>query len=174
MASAISCAAPSALHAHAAHADADARRAPLENVEHVLQHRALQRRDDADDLRENGQLALAVELEQALGRKLALQLLEALLQAALPARADFRDLNLVLPARFVDGDRPAREHGLAVRERETDAPRLALEHHRGERRRRVLEREVEMARAGRAEIGDFPRDPDLADAASRAGRGWSR
>ncbi len=152
------------LHAHAAHPDRDARRAPLEDAQHVLQHRALKRCDDADDFRKDRQFPLPLEREKALFIKLPLQFLKALLEAPLPARPDFRDLDLVLSARLIDRDRPAYQHGLPIGQRETDPARLALEHDRGQCGRRILEGEIEMARTGRAEIGDFTSDPYFANA----------
>ena len=79
----------------------------------------------------NRQLAFALRLEESLGLQLPFQFLEALLQRPLPARLDFRDLQLVLAARLVDGDRAAGEDGLAVAQREADAVRLLPEHDRG-------------------------------------------
>ena len=152
-----------ALDADAPNEDADAGGTALEDAEHVLQHGALQGCDHADDFREDGQGALAVEVEEVLSGEAAFEFLEALLEAALAARADFGDLNLVLAARFVDGDGATDEHGLAILQGKADPAGLALEHDGGEGGGGVLEGEVEMARAGGAEVGDLARDPDFAE-----------
>ena len=84
--------------------DAEPGVAPLEDPQDVADGRARRRGDDADRPRPEGQLPLALLVEQALGPELLLELFEGELEGALALGLDLVDEELVVAAGLVDAD----------------------------------------------------------------------
>ena len=83
-------------------------------MQHVRDGGAARRSDDADAPRKPRQRPLALSGEQPFGRELLLELLESELQRAEALRLDQFHQQLILAARFVNVDAPAREHGQPI------------------------------------------------------------
>ena len=109
------------------------------------------------------ELALALQLEEALRRELFLQPLEGCLQRAHALQLRAADDELILPARLIDRHVAGEQHLLAVGEQRAMRDGRVAEEHARELRARVLEREVNVPGRLRAEVGDFAGDGDLPD-----------
>jgi hypothetical protein len=137
-----------ALHRHRPDEDA-AREAVGEAVQDVADDRAGRRGHDSDDVGQEGQLALAVGVEQPLRGEPAATLLDHPEQRALARHLHLVDDELVLRARAVGRDAAGADH-LQPRLRLHLQPRdLAAPAHAVDQRIGVLEREIDMA-GGRA------------------------
>ena len=93
-----------ALHAHRADEHLDIWRPPPEHVEHVANRRAARRCDNPDAFWKSRQRPLARGIEEAFCLEFSLQGFEFRLEQAGAARLQNLDAELVLPARFEDGD----------------------------------------------------------------------
>ena len=140
------------------------RRSPkrrADDVQHVVDGGAGGRGHDADHARERGQRALAGGIEEALRLEPALELLEGELERAHALGLEQLDHQLVLAPRGVDVEAAEGQHLHAVLGLEAHPPARG----RGRARARswavvVLQREVRVPGAGRAEVGDLALDPD--------------
>ena len=99
--------------------------------------------------RQGRQRALALGREQALRVEPPLELLERELEGAEAERLELLDHELEPTSLRVDGERARGHHGEAVLDLEAQPPGPARPHHAVERRRLVLEREVEVPATGR-------------------------
>ena len=82
---------------------------------------------------------------------------------AVADRLDGADDELVLPARLIDRHIALQQNFLAVREQAALRRCGAAKEHAAQLRRRILEREINVAGALCAEVGDLAADPDGAD-----------
>ena len=139
--------------------DAKIAEAPADDVEHVADGRAGGRGHDADHAGEGGQRALARLLEETLGLEPALELLEGVLERADPLGLEQLDDQLIFAARGIEIEAAEGEHFHAVLGLEAHAPAAATEEHRAELCRLVLQGEIRMSGAGRAEIADLAFHP---------------
>jgi hypothetical protein len=86
---------------------------------------------------------------------------EGTAQRAFAAFLHVLEHQLVLAARFVQGQATTHEHLQAVARREAQARGLHAEHRAAHLRVLVLQREVDVARSRAREVADFALDPDL-------------
>ena len=112
---------PLALHARRPDDEVRVRIAGAQHGHDVAHGRAIERRDDPDLARQEGQRALARRREQALGLEPPLQLLEGDLQGACARRLEPVADDLVLALDVVDADAAARDDALAVFDPELQA-----------------------------------------------------
>ena len=135
----------------------------MQDVEHVGDGRAGRRGDDADGFGEARDGAFAVGVEEPLGGELALERLEFGREQPRSGGLHEVDVELVLPARLVDGHHAAHvnEHPLGQRDRgvaqagpeEEDARELAAV---------VLERKILVPRGLFAVVAHLALHPDFA------------
>src|SRR5262249_10173833 len=133
---------------------------PADHAQHVADRRAAGRGDDADLAREPRQLALARLIEEPLGLKSCLELLEGQLERSEPLGLQQLDHQLVLAALRVDLDAAERHHVQAVGRLELDAAAAIAKEHGADLRLGVLQGEVCVARAVEPEVRDLALDPD--------------
>lgn len=152
-----------ALHAAGREDDLEAGIAPADDVEDIADGRAGGRGDEADAARVGWERALALGGEKALGVELLLELFEGGLQRAESLQFHGGDAELILPARFVDGEVAAQDDFAAVLQQITRIAGFGAEEDAVQLRVGVLEREIDVAGALGAEVGDFAGDPDVAD-----------
>ena len=136
----------------------------MEDVEHVGDGRAGGRGHDSDRFWETGDGAFAGGVEEPLVSEFALERLEFRREQPGSRRLHEADVELVLAARFVDGEHAAhvdahsfgkRDAGLAqAGPEEQNARKLAAV---------VLEREILVTGGLFAQVADFPLDPYFAD-----------
>src|SRR5207247_1588940 len=150
---------PVALHPHRRNEDMQVAEAAADDVEDVADGRAGWRRDDADHSREGREQPLAPLVEEAFRLELPLELLESELERAEALGLHHLDDQLVLTPRGVDVEAAEDQHLLAVLEVEAHPPAAAAEEDGRELRALVLEREVRVAGAWRAQVRDLPLDP---------------
>ena len=96
-------------------------------------------------------------------RELLLEFLKRDLQRADALQFHRADDELVLPARLINRHVALQQNLLAVRQQFAMRNFLAAEQHAAQLRRRVLEREINVAGRLRAQVGDFAAHPDGAD-----------
>jgi hypothetical protein len=135
--------------------------AALEDAEDVADGRARGRRDDADRPRPEGQLALPLLVEQALGPELLLELLEAELERPLALGLDEIDVELVVAAGLVDADLAPADDLEAVLEVEGDLAGRRLPHDGLDDALLVLEAEEDVPGRGLFVARNLALDPDL-------------
>ena len=114
--------------------------AAAQDVLYVVKYGPGGRRNHADNLRENGQLALAACVEQALGGQLLLEPLQLQGQLAEALGRNHVNHDVEGAAGFVEGDAPVGRYRIAVFQ-QVDAP-LAAKHDRLEHGLAVFEIEV--------------------------------
>ena len=131
--------------------------AAADDVDDVSQGGAGGRGDDADAVGKGGQRG-AGAVEEAFAAEAVAELLEGELEGAGAARTEGFGDELELAAGFVDGDATADFNREAVAELEVEQLGLAPEHDDGELGVPVFEREVEVAGAGGAAVGDLALD----------------
>ena len=102
-----------------------------------------------------GKRPLAARVEQPFGGQLGVTLAKRQLEGADPLGLDLADRDLVFAARRVDGQASQRPHGQAVGQVERHPPRVVLPDDGADRRRVVLEREVDVPRSRPGHVGDL-------------------
>jgi hypothetical protein len=155
-----------ALHLRRKQANVQAGEAALQDVQHVANHGAGGRGNNADAHGVHRQRTLADGGEQALGFELLLQLLEGELQRAEALRLDGFDDQLIFAARFVDVDLAARQHRDTLLRLELHQPQRATEAGAFDLRGGVFQVEVGVAAGGHFEAGNFARHPNVAKLAA--------
>jgi hypothetical protein len=154
-----------ALHLGGQHDDPPAPAAARENAQEILHGGARGRRDEADRCGHRGKRALALAIEQALGRQPLLERLEFPLQppdAVLDHRADDE---LILSPRLVDADLAVHDHLQPVAQFHLLAQRIAAKQNRAELRARILQRKINMPARLRPEVRDLAAHPARPQAA---------
>lgn len=126
--------------------------------------------NEADPLRESRNGTFAFPGEETLCVELLFEFFKCGLEFAFALKFDIDDAELVLAARFVNGEFAVDGDGLAVFEKGTvRGAGVRFEEDASELRVLILEREVNMARGLKAEVGDFAGDPCVADAGLECG-----
>src|SRR5690606_12224353 len=120
----------------------------LQRGQHVADGRAARRRHHADAIRYARQLALTCGIEQTLGRKAPLELLETPTQLSLARLFDVVDDELKLAARLIETDARAYEHLLPVLHGELQGAVRLPEHRAADLRLRVLQRPILVTGGG--------------------------
>ena len=120
------------------------REAVGEPVQNVANHRAGRRGDDTDDVRQEGNVLLALFFEQALGCEPLAPVLEQLEKGALPRELDRFDDDLITRAARIGRDAAGADDLHALFELEPQPAHRAAPADAVERRRIVLQREIEM------------------------------
>src|SRR5439155_23400722 len=141
------------------------RKPPREDLEHVGDHCAALRGDDADPRRKPRQRTLPRLLEQPLGGQLLLELLEGELQRAVPLQLQRLHLQLILAARFIHVDAAARQHRRAILRFELEVARGGAEADAAQLRFGVLQREIVVPAGSQLRAGDLTRHPDIGELA---------
>ena len=150
-----------ALHLDRPHQYA-ARKAVLQAVQDVADHRAGGRGHDADHFRQPGQQLLAALGEQAFGRELLLALFHQRHQRADAGRLERLDHDLVFRRAGVGRELAGRDDLQSLLRLEAHPVERALPDHRLDLGVLVLEREIAMpGRMGPAEAGDLAAYPDM-------------
>jgi hypothetical protein len=133
-----------------------------DDVEEVANDGAGGGSDDADGARKCRERALTGGVEEAFGLKAFFELLEGELKGAgADGLHGFSD-ELELSALLVDADAAADEDVEAIFGAKAEEDGLATEENDGQLGVSVFEREVEMSGRGRAVVGDFAFNPDVA------------
>lgn len=101
------------------------------------------------------QCLLALGIEQAFGGKARAQFVEGATQGAFAGFFHMVEHQLIVAARFVQGQAPAREHAQAFARLEFQPGALGLEHRAADLRARVLEREIQMSRRRPGDAAQF-------------------
>src|SRR5690606_37000109 len=153
------------LHGGGVDDDRHRRKAPPEDGDNVANRGPGGRRDHADAARQGRQRPLALAVEQALRRELALQKLEAAPQLAFAGGFDGLRDELVLAARLVQAHAPENEHLVAVFERDARAPLALAEPAAADLRGGVFQAEVEVARGGACQVRNLAFHPNVPHAA---------
>ncbi|MCW0466403.1 hypothetical protein NB705_003476 [Xanthomonas sacchari] len=135
------------------------RHAPAEHAQHVAHRGAAGRGDDRQAPHEAGQGALALAGEQAFGGEPGLELLERPAQRAFAGFLQMIQHQLVVAARFVQGQAPARQHPQAFARHEPQPLALGLEHRAAHLRARILQGEIEVAGRGAGDVAQFAFHP---------------
>ncbi len=154
-----------ALHRNGIDGEVERGQAAPGDAEEIVHRCPVGRGDQGEMLRNAGQGAFAVLVEESLGREPPLQCLEGLLQRPSSLNLDSIDDQLVFAPRFVYRDAPPANHMRAVLERSGEVALLQAEEHRLDLAGRVLEGEVEMARGWSVQVGNFAGDADKGKAA---------
>jgi hypothetical protein len=128
--------------------------------QHVAQRGARGGRHDRDAFRQRRQLPLARGIEQALGVELPTQLLEGELERPDTLGLELADHELQLAARLVHREVAIGEHLHPLFGLEGHASGSALEHGGAKLTAVVLQREVDVPRAGSRQVADLADDPD--------------
>ncbi len=118
------------------------------------------RGDDADHLRQEGELALAVGIEEALAGEFLPPFLQQLQQRAFPRQLQALDQELIGGAAGIAGDPPDGDDLQPVLRRDRQPARGGAPADGIQLRLGVLEGEIEMARAGALEAADLAPHPD--------------
>ena len=100
-------------------------------------------------------------VEQAFGGELFLELLKGDLKGANADRFEKFADHLQLAPAFVNAEAPAGDYPQAVLRLEAQQARLHAKNHNTKLGLAIVEREVEMAGAGRTQVGDLALDPDV-------------
>ena len=108
-----------------------------------------------------GQRTLPTEGEQALGLQFLFEFLERDLERADALQLNRQNTQLVLPPSFVDGEVSLEYDLLAVLQDLPVGHGLSAKQHTLQLSVAILDREVDVARALQAQVGDLARDPDL-------------
>ena len=140
-----------------------ARPAGINTIGNVLDRGAGRAGDDADPHRVARQGFFAGLVEETLGGKALLHLLEGQLQGADAGRLETVGIKLIPAAGEIDIDVAGRDHGHAGFGTELDLAKVALPHHAGKDRVGILEGKVAMA------AGDLPEVAELAGDGQAAG-----
>ena len=152
-----------ALHAGRREDDLQARRASLDDMQHIADRRARRRGDEAQSSWIAGQRTLARAVEETLALQLALEFLEGDLQRTNALRLDGAHQQLILAAHFVNRQLAVEQQLLPVLEKFAVRRRLAAKEHAAQLRRRILEREINVARRLRAQVRHLAADPHRRD-----------
>ncbi len=139
-------------------------RAPRQGGEDVAQRGRLGRGDDADAARQARQGALAFGREQAFALELFAQAGKGLVETAEAGAAQGLHVQLVVAARFEQGDQGLGLDLLAVLETPGNQLGTAAEHDAAHLGRLVLQREVDMAGRGAGQIGYLAGHPQQREA----------
>ena len=150
------------LHFHRSHDDVHIGIAPLKYGKDVAYGRARGGSDHGDLLRQGRDGPFAGGIEEPLGLKLFLELLEGQLQRAYAGRLYFLGHQLVLALLVVGSDIAAHAHQQAVGQVELERSGEAAEHNAGNIGGGVLEVEVGVPQRRDLEAGDLPLHPQLA------------
>ncbi len=176
---------PLALHRGRVEDHRDRRVAAPQRRQHVAQRRRGPRGDHADRTRVGGERPFRRRIEQPLALELVAQTEERLVERAEARRPHELDVQLEIAARLVKGHERAHLDLHSVARLPVEEHPAAAEHDAAHLRGAVLQREIEMARAGLQEIGDLAGDPrerqavleeiahaavERGDAENRAGR----
>ena len=149
-----------ALHGDREQGYLDARAAPAQHCEDVVDGGAGGGGDDPEvgDARRQG--FFAGRIEQALGQQAGLEFLERCLQRARAGLFKVFHDQLELAAPLVQGYPAAQADVVAVGRGETQALVAVAEHGAAHLRAAVLQREVPVAGGGHREVAHLPLDPD--------------
>ena len=112
-------------------------------------------------------------IEKSFRFQFSLQRFEFRLEQAEPARLQNLDAELILPARFEDGDVAVNLHLHAVGQRGRKGRKRVAKNHASDRRPLIFEREILVARTDVSCSWKFRPAPRPRRNASRAGREWS-
>src|SRR4029453_909128 len=153
-----------ALHLARRDHDGELAEAAPDDAEHVLDRRAARRGDDADLPGKSRQLALARLIEEALGLQPGLELLEGELERAESLRLEQLHDQVILAPLRVDLDAAEGQDVQAVGGLEQTPPPPAPEERATQLRVGVLQREVRVARAVEAKVGNLALDPHRREA----------
>ncbi len=132
-----------------------------ENLDHVANRGAVERRDDADLAGKGGQCTFACLVEQPLGLQACPELVERELEGSEALRLEMIADQLILALRFVDGDLAACHDLQAIGGLELEVAQRRAEHEPAHLRRGVLQREVQMAGVPDLAVRQLAFDPDL-------------
>ena len=110
-----------------------------------------------------GKRPLPRRVEQPFERQLGVTLAKRQLEGPDPLGLDLADHDLVFPARRVDRQASQRPHGQPVGQVEGQPPRIVLPHDGADRRRVILEREVDVTRPRPRHVGDLAVQGDLGE-----------
>src|SRR5262245_6395061 len=135
-----------------------------DDAKYVLDRRAGRRGADADLASESRQLALARLIEETLGREPGLELLEGELERAESLRLQQLHDQVILAPLRVDLDAAEGQDVQAVGGLEPNPTPPAPEERGAQLRVGVLQREVRVARAVEAKVGDLAFDPHRGEA----------
>ena len=125
---------------------------PVQDAKKIVHRRPARAGDDRDPTGQERQLPLAGRLEEPLFLQALLQLLESDLQRARSERLDGVADELVPALRLVHGEPAAGHDRESVLDGESKPPRLGAKEHRIETGVGILEREVQMAAGGGAQV----------------------
>jgi hypothetical protein len=150
-----------ALHGRGIDEQIEARVAAANDGSDIADDRAGGRSDDTDALREGGEWALAVGVEEALGEETSFELLERELERTGAARFHGFGDELKLAAALVDGDATADEDSKAICRTEAEKLGLTAEEDDRELGFAVLEGEVNVTGGRGAAVGDLALDPKV-------------
>ena len=134
-----------------------------DHVQDIVQRGALRRGDDADALRVARQRPLALSREQAFGFKLFFELFKGYLEGPGSLEFNARDAQLILSASLIHGDVPAEDYFASILEQRAVDLSFAPEKDATELRAGIFEREVNVAGALGAEVGNLAADPELGE-----------
>ena len=173
---------PFALHRRRVDDHRDRRVAAPQRRQHVAQRRRSARGDHADRARVGGQRPFRRRIEQALALELVAQTEESLEERAEARRPHELDVQLEIAARLVKRHERAHLDLHPVARLPVEQHPAAAEHDAAHLRAAVLQREIEVTRAGLHEIGDLAGDPgerqavleEIAHAAVERGDGQNR
>ena len=132
---------------------------PGGDVEKVADDGAGGRGDDSDSAGKGGKRAFAIRVKQALGLEPGFELLEGELERPGTDRFHRFGHQLHLSALLIDRDPATDQHPQAVLGAEAKQERLAAEEYDRQLRLGILQREVDMARGGRAAVRDLALHP---------------
>ena len=163
MAAAISAAAPAPCTAHGVKIISTAGIAPPHHLQDIANGRAGRGRDQADALRKTGQGPFSFGRKKPFRAELLLEFFKGGLERADALQFHGQHLQLILSARLINGDVALENHLPPVGQRAAMGHGVAAKKHAAQLRARVLEGEINVPGHLLAEVGDFPRDPNLAD-----------
>src|SRR5688572_21224920 len=135
--------------------------ASSKDFDDVANGRAVERGHDADLAGQRRERALACRIEETLGLKPPLQLIEGKLQRAEAMRLHALAHDLILTFRLVYADAPAHDDMQTVFRFELQRADVRLEHDRFDLGARIFQREVEVAGVPEAAVGNFCFHPDF-------------
>ena len=134
---------------------------PAEHFDDVADGGAIERGHDANLAGQRGKRPFAALVEQALGLKPLLQLIEGELQRAQTLGLQVLADQLVFAFRLVDRDAPAGDDREAIGGLELQVSERRPENDRADLSGGVLQGEVKMAGIPDAAVGELALDPDL-------------
>jgi hypothetical protein len=153
-----SCGGP--LHGHGVDQHTRPWKAVGEHPQDVAQGGARGGSDHPDARRSRGQALLALDGKQSFRAEARAQLFVGELQVASPRILQLLDQQLVIAARLVEADSPARHHQLAFARCEWREGIALAKHSAAQLRVAILEREIPVARARAREVRDLTLYPD--------------